>query len=108
MGFNMASAKISAGVCNFTTDVQVESEDLQTAVIRIATDCPSLKPLESQPLEVDGFVECFGKVGQGEIYDWCRTSCRHAACPVPAGIVKAVEVACELALPRTVTIELSK
>ena len=104
----MATAKINAGVCNFITTVQVESEDLQTATIQIRTDCPSLKPLEAETLEVDGFVECFGKVGEGEIFGWCRKFCRHAACPVPTGIVKAVEVACELGLPKTVDIELSK
>lgn len=104
----MATATIHAGVCNFTTTVQVDSEDLQTATIQIRTECPSLKPLEAETLEVDGFTECFGKVGEGEIYGWCRTHCRHAACPVPTGIVKAVEVACELALPKPVNIELTK
>lgn len=104
----MSTAKINAGVCNFNTTVNVESEDLQMATINITTECPSLKPLELNPIEVDAFGECFGKVGEGEIFDWCRKYCKHAACPVPTGIVKAVEVACELALPRPVTIELSK
>ena len=104
----MATATIHAGVCNFITTVQVESEDQQTATIQIKTQCPSLKPLEAESLEVDGFVECFGKVGEGEIFEWCRRYCRHAACPVPTGVVKAVEVACELALPRPVEIELTK
>lgn len=102
------TAKIHAGVCNFTTIVHVESEDAQNATIQITTECPNLKPLEAQPLEVDGFVECFGKVGDGAIFEWCRKYCKHAACPVPTGIVKAVEVACELALPKDVTIELKK
>ena len=104
----MATSIINAGVCGFSTTVQVESEDLQMADIHITTQCPSLKPLETLPLEVDGFVECFGKAGEGEIFEWCRKYCKHAACPVPAGIVKTVEVACELALPRNVSIEITK
>jgi len=104
----MAITTIHAGVCNFITTVQVESEDLQMARIQINTQCPNLKPLESQILEVDGFVECFGKVGEGAVFEWCRKFCKHSACPVPTGIVKAVEVACELALPKTVTIETTK
>ncbi len=104
----MSTAKINAGVCGFTTIVNVESEDAQMAKISIKTQCPNIKPLETDPLEVDGFAVCFGKVGEGEVFAWCRPKCIHAACPVPTGIVKAVEVACEIALPRDVTIELSK
>jgi len=104
----MSTSKIHAGVCGFSTTVQVESEDLQTATIQIKTQCPNLKPLELEPIEVDGFVECFGKIGEGEIFELCRKYCKHAVCPVPTGIVKAVEVACELALPKEVSIEITK
>ncbi|MCC6955902.1 MAG: hypothetical protein IT316_03850 [Anaerolineales bacterium] len=34
--------------------------------------------------------------------------CNHAACPVPVGIIKAVEVESNLALPADVSIKLSK
>jgi hypothetical protein len=34
--------------------------------------------------------------------------CSHAACPVPVGIIKAIEVEAHLALPADVTIKLSK
>jgi hypothetical protein len=34
--------------------------------------------------------------------------CTHAACPVPVGIIKAVEVETGLALPADVSIKLSK
>ena len=34
--------------------------------------------------------------------------CAHAACPVPVGIVKAIEVEAGLALPADVTIKISK
>lgn len=104
----MAKSEINAGVCGFVTEVEAESEDLQTVTIRIKTQCPNLKPLEKEPMEVDGFVECFGKIGEGEIFGQCRKYCKHAACPVPTGIIKAVEIACEIALPKNVEIKLSK
>lgn len=104
----MAKSKINAGVCGFITEVEAESDDLQTVIIKIQTQCPSLKPLENNSFEVDGFVECFGKIGEGEVYSQCRKYCKHAACTVPAGIIKAIEVACELALPRDLDIKLSK
>lgn len=104
----MSTVKVHAGVCGFTTIIKADSEDQQMANIEITTNCPSLKPMEKEQMEVDGFAECFGKVGQGEIFTWCQKYCKHPACPVPTGIVKAVEVACELALPKDVSFEISK
>jgi hypothetical protein len=37
-----------------------------------------------------------------------RQHCPHAACPVPVGIIKAIEVEAELAIPADVTIKLSQ
>ena len=34
--------------------------------------------------------------------------CTHAACPVPVGIIKAVEIEAGLALPTDVSIKLTK
>jgi hypothetical protein len=34
--------------------------------------------------------------------------CYHAACPVPVGIIKAIEVEAKLALPKEVLIKVSK
>ncbi|GAA0176713.1 hypothetical protein SH2C18_00860 [Clostridium sediminicola] len=93
---------INAGICGFNTEVNVSSEDMQNAIIEIKTECPSLKPLEKEIKEVDGFTECFGKVGDTEIYKIIRNHCPHAACPVASGIIKAIEVSCGLALPHDV------
>jgi hypothetical protein len=34
--------------------------------------------------------------------------CQHASCPVPSGIIKAIEVASGLALPKDASIQVSK
>ena len=34
--------------------------------------------------------------------------CKHAACPVPSGIIKAIEVAAGLALPKDAHIEVAQ
>ena len=104
----MTKVKIDAGICGFTTSVIAQSEDMQIAKLTIRTSCPNYKPLEKELVEVDGYIECFGKLGEGEIYATCKKYCPHPACPVPSGIVKAVEVACGLALPKDVSFEISK
>lgn len=104
----MAVVKINAGICGFVTTVIAESEDMQMATLKITSECPNYKPLEKDLVEVDGFAECFAKVGEGKIYETCRKYCKHSACVVPAGIIKAVEVACGLALPKDASFEISK
>ncbi|MDR3552777.1 MAG: hypothetical protein P4L75_06595 [Clostridia bacterium] len=104
----MIEVKILAGVCGFVTTVMADSEDQQTASLKIITDCPNYKPLETELTEADAFEECFKKTGEGTIYGICRKYGKHAACPVPCGIVKAVEAACGLALPRDALIEVKK
>lgn len=104
----MAKAVINAGVCGFITEITAESEDLVTAILKVSSQCPAYAVLEGREIEVEGMKVCFGKLAQNEIYDLFRETCRHSACPVPAGALKAVEVACELALPRDVSMKIEK
>lgn len=104
----MVEVKVNPGVCGFKTIIKVDSEDMQNAVIEIITDCPNLKPLEQELKEVDGYKECFSKLGDSNIYQLVKKYCKHAACPVASAIIKGVEVACGLALPRDVEFKISK
>ncbi|KNZ41840.1 DUF6951 family protein [Acetobacterium bakii] len=104
----MAKAEIFGGVCGFTTVVTAEKSGRGNILLDIASGCPAFKDLGDDLKEVDGMVCAFSKVGEGPIYDACRIHCKHGACPVPMGIVKAVEVAAGLALPRDATVILSK
>lgn len=104
----MVEVKVNAGVCGFITIVKVDSEDMQNAVIQIETECPNIKPMEMEMKEVDGYEECFSKLGESRVYELAKKYCRHAACPVPSAIIKGIEVACGLALPRDVDIKITK
>ena len=44
---------------------------------------------------------------EGQLYGVARRFVRHPACPVLAGILKAVEVAAGLALPRDAVIKVT-
>lgn len=104
----MVEVKVNPGICGLSTIIKVDSEDMQNAVIEIVTECPNIKPMEQELKEVDGYEECFAKLGDSKIYELAKKYCKHAACPVPAAIVKGVEVACGLALPKDVEIKISK
>lgn len=104
----MVEVKVNPGVCGLKSLIKVNSENKQTALIEFQTACPNLKPLEQELKEVDGFKECFAKLGESQVYELGKKYCKHPACPVPSAIIKGVEVACGLALPRDVEIKIEK
>jgi hypothetical protein len=104
----MAIVKVNAGICGFNTIIKVQSEDMQNAMIRFETECPNLKPLEQELKELDSFQECFSNIGESNVFKQSQKYCKHAACPVPTAIIKGVEVACGLALPKDVVIKITK
>jgi Family of unknown function (DUF6951) len=104
----LAIVKVESGICGFHSTIRVKSEDMQNAVIQFETDCPNLKQLEQELTEADSFGECFSKVGESNVFEQTKKYCKHAACPVPTAIIKGIEVACGLALPKDVLIKISK
>ncbi len=104
----MVEVNVNPGVCGLKTVIKIDSEDMQNALIEICTDCPNIKPMEQELKEADGYEECFSKLGDSKIYRLANKYCKHAACPVPSAIIKGIEVACGLALPRDATIKIAK
>lgn len=104
----MVEVTVDAGICGFCSTIKCESDDMQEVTVDFTTDCPSLKPLEEELGTIDGYGVCFAKYGDGEIVQLGHKYCKHPGCPVPAGIIKAIEVACGLALPKDSEIRVQK
>lgn len=103
----MARSEIHAGICGFTTTVHAEM-DGDRCMLRIESGCPSIQRMAQELDGVDPFREISHRGEGPRILEVARRCCRHAACPVPSGIVKAVEVAAGLALPADVHIKISR
>ena len=105
----MIEVKINPGVCGLCSTVKVESEDMQNATVKITTECGYIAKIAAElGDEVDGYAECFSKFGESKVYELANKYCKHAACPVPSGIIKGIEAACGLALPRDVEFKITK
>lgn len=103
----MATARIDAGICGFTTSVRTHGEG-RVMRIEIESDCAHIAKLAQALTEVDPFAEISFR-GDGPVtLKLARQHCAHAACPVPAGILKAIEVEAGLALPKDVTITVTR
>jgi hypothetical protein len=102
----MTKVRVNPGVCGLSTEITATSEDGQMADIDIQTDCPHIKAFGEALQSVDGYAECFGKMCDSAIYQAAQQHCKHPACPVPCAVLKGVEAACGLALPRDVEIKI--
>ncbi|MEA2007915.1 MAG: hypothetical protein U9O54_02250 [Chloroflexota bacterium] len=104
----MASVKIDSGICGFHTQVEAESLENYKVKLSIESDCPDIQNLAENLKEVEAFSEISFRRGIPETLQKGQKYCAHAACPVPVGIIKAIEVAAGLALPKNVTFEIEK
>lgn len=100
--------EVNPGICGFKTIVKVNSEDMQNAIIELLTECPNIKPMEQELKEIDGYEECFSKLGDSKVYELAEKYCKHAACPIPSAIIKGIEAACGLALPGDVHFKITR
>ena len=103
----MAKAEIHSGICGFNTTVRT-SMDGKVCKVSIESECQAIQKLAAELTEVEPFQEISFRRNQPKTLEMGAKYCSHAACPVPVGIIKAIEVEAQLALPADVTIKLSK
>ncbi|HEY5562893.1 MAG TPA: hypothetical protein VIK72_14255 [Clostridiaceae bacterium] len=101
----MNSVNINPGICGLISKIIIQTEDMQEVNIKIQSQCPQIMEMAKEIHEIDGFVECFAKIQDSKVYNAAQKYCKHVACPVPSGIIKGIEIACGLALPKTVSID---
>lgn len=99
--------EVFAGVCGFTTLIEVTKKEDYNAIVSWDTGCPNFKKvaiaLGNEPLDV--MDELFK---DSRVLAACKGKIPHVSCPVPAAILKALEVGVGLALPCDPTITFKK
>jgi hypothetical protein len=106
----MAKAEIHSGICGFVTTVEAttDAEDRYKVHLKIESQCKACQRLGAELTEVDAMREMTFR-GEGPLtLELGARYLSHASCPVPAGVIKAVEVAAGLALPKDATIKVTK
>ena len=104
----MANIEVVPGICGLKTKLTVTADEDQTVQVGIESACPHIMAMQDDLKDLDGYSECFAKYSSSSVYASAEKHCRHLACPVPTAIVKGMEVACGLALPKDVTITVEK
>ncbi len=105
----MAQAEINAGICGFKTTVRAHKNGDGTVHLEIQSDCKAVCKLAEQIQDIEPYREAFWRrKAPTPIYELAPQCLSHPACPVSAGIIKAIEVEAGLALPADVSIKLTR
>jgi len=98
---------IDAGVCKMKTVVTAKSNPETGMVdIDIQSDCPNVLRMSWTIKPICPYTEVEGCMNETDVYKLASEALPHAACPVPCGMIKAVEVAGGLGLKRDVIIKI--
>ena len=95
----MSKVNIDSGVCGFKTVVQAETGAKYQTRLTVESNCPHVKKIAENLGEFNAMNELFKK-GQSQILTLCQENLPHITCPVPIGILKAIEASAGLALPK--------
>ena len=95
----MAKAEIFAGNCGFNTTVETRMNG-KVCTVQINSECDAIQRMAGELQEVNPYQEISFKRSMPQTYEMGVKYCTHAACPVPSGIIKAIEVEAGLACPR--------
>jgi len=107
-----ATVEIDAGICGLRTTAGIASEDSQNVTFDIDTNCDKIARL-AQAIGEKGPIDAYQEIspnGPAVIMTAAKetlTGC-CAGCAVPVGLFKAMQVATGLALPKDITIKLTK
>ncbi len=88
------------GSCGFSCRVEARRRDKRQAIIEIGdSQCELIHELARNLKQVT-LKDLFAPHTRNPVYKAAETAGCHLACPVPVAILKAAEVALQLALPR--------
>lgn len=105
----MTEVEVFSGICGFRTIIRVEDLKKYKATCIIESGCPNHRKVAKilETVTIDVMDELFRK-GKSQVLQACEGVIPHRSCPVPAAILKTLEVGVGLALPADATITFIK
>jgi hypothetical protein len=104
----VAVVEVVPGICGFRARIVSEAGELCNVTLEITSDCQHIRQLAERLTQVSALEELGSAITDTATYRAAASCKAHPACPVPAGILKAIEVAAGMALPADVHISIGK
>lgn len=102
---NEVCVTVEAGICGFSCIINAQEAKKRTVQFEISdSECKQIQRL-SHTLNEIKLKELFMPLTRNPIFISAERAGCHPACPIPAAVVKTVEVAMGMALPQDVQIQ---
>jgi hypothetical protein len=96
--------KVEPGICGFSCQVEARQKDKHCAIVEITgSECELIQKLAENIKEVT-LHDIFVSHTRNPVFKAAELAGCHLTCPVPVAVLKAAEVALELALPKKASI----
>ncbi len=99
----MTKAVIQPGACGMPVTVVVIKKDKKNFTLTVTSDCEMVQKLGKELPELN-MMDAFKRLSDNPVYNKGGACLKHVSCPVPAGILKALEVEAGLAVAKDVSI----
>jgi hypothetical protein len=87
----MTTVIVNSGACGFVVTITVEKNKDGKMTLALDTDCAMVKKMLEDIAILDRFAPLAGFL-KNPVYTSAAKHLKHVACPVPSGILKALEV----------------
>ncbi len=87
--------------------VEVEKKGAKAYTVKVGSECRMVVKLGKEISELT-MIDAFKRLLNNPVYTKAAACLKHVACPVPAGILKALEVEAGLNVPKDVSITFVK
>ncbi len=95
----MTKLIVQSGICGFSTTVTAEKGKDKKVRITLVTECEMVQKMNEDLTALD-LRAAFTNHLSNPVYKSAARRLKHVACPVPSGILKALEVELGLCLPK--------
>jgi len=99
----MTKVLINPGVCGMECAVCVSKKDRMNYTVTLESKCAMVVQLGEKIADIN-LRDALKKYGQTVVTEHAGNILAHCTCPIPTGILKAIEAEAGMALPRDVSI----
>ena len=94
---------IEPGACGFTCKVEVEKLGKYQATVKVESECKQIKKLADEVTEIDFLEISRFPFGQNDLSQSAARCKLHQSCPIPCGVIKAIEAELGMAVKKNIS-----
>lgn len=99
----MTKVDVKPGSCGFSVSISADKGPGKAISVTIQTDCEMVQKMAADIKTLDRFT-ALARFTTNPVYHAAAKHLKHAACPVPSAILKAIEVEAGLNVAKDATI----